>query len=325
MSGAANAALPRATVIIPTKNRGDLLLGAIRSALDQTVPIEVLVMDDGSTDGTAQRVRQAFPDIAVHREETSRGPTWQRNRGAELAAAPFLVTLDDDCLFNSPDTLSQALAEFDFPRVGAVTLPFINIHQDTLVRSVAPDRDGVYCAADYYGGMVAFKREAYRAVGGYRSWYFMHVEEPDLAIRLLSAGYVVRLGTSDPIHHHESPLRNRTRLYELGPRNHVLFAWQNVPMPHLLVHLPATIAGTIWYAAKVGHPLHGLRGAIRGIGASLSHPGWRSPVSPAIYKLHRQLKRRGGVPLEEIEPCLPPLSGSGASSMTAVPAIQTRH
>jgi glycosyltransferase involved in cell wall biosynthesis len=305
VSSNVTAGAPRATIIIPTRNRVEILLQAIQSVLEQTVAVELLVMDDGSTDGTADRVACKFPVARIFREENSRGPAWQRNRGAELATTPVLVTLDDDCVFISPRTLGQALTELQLPRVGAVTLPFINILQDDVVQTAAPSSDRVYCSALYYGGMVAFNRAAYLAVGGYRSWYFMQVEEPDLAIRLLNAGYVVRLGSADPIHHHESPLRNRPRRYELGPRNHVIFAWQNVPMPQLLVHLPATIARTVWYAAKVGHPLHGLRGTMLGISASLSHPAWRIPVSSSVYQLHRQLKRRGAMPLDEVEPRLP--------------------
>jgi GT2 family glycosyltransferase len=306
VSSGSNLSSPQATVIIPTRNRIEILLQAIRSVLDQTVPVEILVMDDGSTDDTAGRVAREFPTAKIHREESSHGPAWQRNRGADLASTPVLVTLDDDCVFASPRTLRAALAELEPPRVGAVTFPFINVMQDKIVQTAAPAADQIYCTGTYYGGMIAFKREAYRAVGGYRSWYFMQVEESDLAIRLLNAGYVVRLGSSEPIHHHESPLRNRPRRYELGPRNHVIFAWQNVPMPHLIAHMPATVAGTVWYATKVGHPWHGLRGAALGIGASLSHPAWRAPVRAAVYHLHRQLKRRGAIPLAEIESRLPP-------------------
>lgn len=308
MSSGESHGSPQATVIIPTRNRLEILLQAIRSVLDQTVPVEIFVMDDASTDGTAERVAREFPGVKIYREETSRGPAWQRNRGANLASTPVLVTLDDDCVLASPHTLGQALAELEPPRVGAVTIPFINVRQDRTVRIAAPASDRIYCTAVYFGGMVAFKSAAYRAIGGYRSWYFMHVEEPDLAIRLLNAGYVVRLGSADPIHHHESPSRNSLRLHELGPRNHVIFAWQNVPMPYVLAHLPATVVGTVWYAAKIGHPVRGLRGALRGVAACLSHPGWRSPVGPAVYQLHRQLKRTGAVPLDEIESRLPSLA-----------------
>jgi glycosyltransferase involved in cell wall biosynthesis len=322
VSDNAESESPQATVIIPTRNRIEILLQAIRSVLQQTIPVELFVMDDGSTDGTAERVAREFPTAKVYREENSRGPAWQRNRGADLASTPVLVTLDDDCVFASPRTLSQVLVELEPLRVGAVTIPFINVMQDNIVHTAAPAADRICCTAVYFGGMVAFKRTAYRAVGGYRSWYFMHVEEPDLAIRLLNAGYVVRLGSADPIHHYASPTRNSLRLHELGPRNHVIFAWQNVPMPHLLAHLPATIAGTVWYATKIGHPLRGLRGALLGIGASLGHPRWRSPVSPAVYRLHRELRRRGAIPLAELELRLPPLEHADSLSLTAAP-IQT--
>jgi len=308
------AGAPAATVIIPTRNRADLLLQTIRSALQQTIPLELLVMDDGSTDDTARRVAAEFPAVAVHREVISRGPAWQRNRGVELSSTQVIVTLDDDCELVSPGTLARAIEQLQPPRVGAVTIPFVNVRQDNTVHSAAPNPEGIYCTAMFFGGMVAFKRAAYQEVQGYRSWYFMHVEEPDLALRLLNAGFVVRLGSGDPIHHHESPSRNS--ILELGPRNHILFTLQNVPMPYVLGHLPVTIFRSVAYVSKIGHPFLGLRGAIQGIAASLAHPSRRKPVAGPVYQLHRQLKRLGAVPLAEIESRLPPLrlaGGSGAS------------
>jgi GT2 family glycosyltransferase len=216
VSGSQGSVAPAVTVIIPTRNRADLLLRTIRSALQQTIPVEILVMDDGSSDDTARRVAGEFPAVFVHRQEASRGPAWQRNRGAELSSTPVLVTLDDDCELVSRHTLFRAIEQLKPPRVGAVTIPFINIRQNATVHSAAPEDTGIYCTAMYFGGMVAFKRAAYQAVKGYRSWYFMHVEEPDLALRMLNAGFVVRLGMADPIHHHESPTRNSLRLHELG-------------------------------------------------------------------------------------------------------------
>src|SRR5438874_303163 len=69
------AMLPTATIIIPTKNRKDDLKRALASCMAQTVQVEIIVMDDGSTDDTAEMVRQEFPGVSLHRYAESAGPT----------------------------------------------------------------------------------------------------------------------------------------------------------------------------------------------------------------------------------------------------------
>src|SRR5438128_1535917 len=96
-----------ATVLIPTKNRKEVLRRSLQSVFAQTVPLEVLVMDDASTDDTGALVRAEFPQAKIYREEQSRGPAFQRNKGAEIASTPYLVTLDDDCVFGAADTIER--------------------------------------------------------------------------------------------------------------------------------------------------------------------------------------------------------------------------
>lgn len=279
-------------------------MAAISSALRQTVEVEVLVMEDAGADGSGEAVRSTFPQVRYHRSETSRGPTWQRNEGARLARAPFLVTLDDDCELVSPECLAQCLAQFDQERIAAVTIPYVNVRQDDVVRSVAPDRHECWITLGYMGGMVAFRREDYLSVGGYRTEYFMQVEESDLAIRLLGVGKVVRLGTADPMHHHESPVRDDRRRYVLGARNHVLFAWFNVPAGHLVQHLGGTTLKHIVFGLRQRHPRPVTEGLLRGwLDGPLSRSG-RAPVTGDVYRLSRRLRREGALRLSEAEPYL---------------------
>ena len=99
-----------ATIVIPTKNRQDDLRRAIVSCLNQTVPLEVLVIDDGSTDGTAEMVKREFPNIIFHREEVSKGATVERNRGVKMASGSIVFSIDDDADFPSRHTVEQTLA-----------------------------------------------------------------------------------------------------------------------------------------------------------------------------------------------------------------------
>jgi GT2 family glycosyltransferase len=300
---------PKVSVLIPTKNRYQLLHDTVESVLRQSVPVEVIIVDDASTDNTTELMRKAFPEdqfpVRIIRHEKSAGPTLCRNEAADLATTGFLFTIDDDCLVPSPNTFEQTLASFDLPRIAAVTIPFINVRQNQKVHFVAPDDKDHYVSFMYFGGMVAFRRSAYQAVGGYRTFYFMHTEEPDLSLRLMQAGYIVRLGTADPIHHLESPVRNQTKLHVLGPRNHILYNWYNTPMPELLTRLPISGGSAYLYTFKIRRPDLGTLGVWRGLTGILHEFAKRKPVSRAVHHLSRQLLLAPGR-LSEIESMLPP-------------------
>lgn len=86
----------RISVIIPTHNRVGLLSRALRSVLAQSrPPAEVLVVDDGSTDGTEERVRTDFPAVRYLRQE-NRGVAAARNHGVREARSEWLAFLDSD-------------------------------------------------------------------------------------------------------------------------------------------------------------------------------------------------------------------------------------
>lgn len=300
----------RISVVIPTKNRRDILCETIASVLQQDEPLELIVLDDGSKDGTSEMVRARFPSVRVESFRRSRGPSYRRNQGARLAKGEFLFTIDDDCILPHADTFARTLEAFDDARVGAVTIPFINVHKDAeLVMTAAPDQQQTYAGLEYYGGMVAFRRALFLELGGYRSYYFMHIEEGDFALRLLAAGYFVKWGTAPPIDHHESPIRASKRLNELGPRNHILYAWYNVPMPFVIPQILGSGVRSALHVARIGHPDHGARGLMKGWLAVLHELPHREPVSARCYKLSRQLKAQGFLPLAAIEDDLAAITG----------------
>jgi glycosyltransferase involved in cell wall biosynthesis len=300
-----------ASAVIPTRNRKQTLHDTVKTILAQSVPVEVIIIDDGSTDGTSDFLLQAFPPgehrVRIVRHEVSAGPTVRRNEAAALAQTDFLFTIDDDCLVPSSHTFEQTLALFGSPRVAAVTIPCINVLQDQRVMGRAPDANGCYVGFQFLGGMIAFRRSAYLAIGGYRTFYFMHVEEQDLGIRMLQAGYVMRLGTADPIHHLESPIRNKKKLHVLGPRNSLLYHWYNTPMPALLLRFPRTLIGVLWHTVMLGRPDLGVLGVWRGLAGIVHQRRERKPVNPRIFRLTRKLSA-APMRLEEVEPELARLS-----------------
>jgi len=236
-----------ASLVITTKNRKEELRAALLSALKQSVPLEIIVIDDGSTDGTAPMIAAEFPRVRLIRREESRGLIVRRNEGAHLATGEIIFSIDDDAVFSTPRVVEQTLGDFNDPRIGAVAIPYLEPNKENRVLQKAPNNDGIWIASHYIGTAHALRRELFLRLGGYREYLIHQGEESDYSIRMLNAGYYVRLGNSDPIFHYESPKRDFQRMDYYGARNSILFVWNNIPLPYLTTHLAVTtVKGLIW-------------------------------------------------------------------------------
>lgn len=298
---------PPATLVITTRNRREELLKALASAVTQTVPLEIIVLDDASEDGTGEAVAAAFPQARLIRNKTCRGYIRLRNEAAELARAPYIFSIDDDAVFTSPRIVEQTLREFDHPRVGAVAIPFINVSTSPEVLQRAPGDGGVHVAHMFIGTAHALRRDVFLRLGGYRAFLEHQCEEPDYCARMLAAGYVVRLGGADPIHHFASPKRDYARIHFYGARNDVLRHWLNVPWPNVVWRMLRT---------TLGHLLDGLRRGSLGAQARGLAAGWlgayrhrreRAPLDAVTYRLLNRIANQPR-PLGAVEPLLPPIA-----------------
>ncbi|MGC4053254.1 MAG: glycosyltransferase family A protein [Paludibaculum sp.] len=97
---------PLVSAVIPTYNRERTIGSAVDSILGQSYPnVEVIVVDDGSTDGTEQRLQQYGEKIRVIRQKNA-GPAAARNRGIAAARGKYVAFLDSDDIW-MPDKLER--------------------------------------------------------------------------------------------------------------------------------------------------------------------------------------------------------------------------
>ncbi len=112
----------RATIVITTKNRRDELERTLNSCVEQTARPEILVIDDGSTDGTTTFVKSSYPTIQLVRDEKSQGLIAQRNNAAEIVNSDVIVSIDDDATFSANNIVANVMKQFTDPRVAAIAI-----------------------------------------------------------------------------------------------------------------------------------------------------------------------------------------------------------
>jgi glycosyltransferase involved in cell wall biosynthesis len=297
------------TVVIVTKDRRHELRDALRSAIGQRQPrLEVLVVDDGSSDGTADMVRAEFPSVRVTRFETSAGLVVRRNDAAELATGDVIFSLDDDAVFTTPDVVAQTMAEFDHPRIGAVAIPYVDVRRGPEEHQRAPVPDGRWATHRFRGTAHAVRRAVFLDLGGYRELIVHQGEEIDFALRMLDAGLVVRLGNADPIHHFESPSRSVRRMELYGRRNEILLCTTHFRWPYNYVAAVGYALRGFFYAAREGHARDALEGIGAGVRVSWQLRHERRPINKDTARLLGRLRRAGPLRIEQLEGVLPPLS-----------------
>lgn len=304
---------PVATVVITTRNRKELLQNAIASALAQEEEVEIIVMDDASTDGTGEMVKAAFPMVRLITSETRCGLIVQRNRASKIANSPILFCLDDDAIYTTPSIISQALPYFRDERVGAVALPLVNIIDGAKREFFAgrPTRQGTkWVTHAFPGGASAIRRDLFLSLGGFQGHLFQWGEEVEFSQRMLNVGRVVQMAVTDPIHHFPAAEGRHKRgknvwLY----RNMILASWYTAPLPLLIPLLGLQTARCVARGASNIRQLPiALEGIVRGYASCFARIGKRTPVSVQTFRLFVELNRRRFVPYEEVADRLVPLT-----------------
>ena len=113
------------SVIIPSYNRAAYIEAAINSALDQTYgPVEVIVVDDGSTDGSYEKIQQWAERgdlvLLTHPERRNRGQSASINLGIQQAAGSYIAILDSDDMFAKEKLADQVAFLEANPEIGMV-------------------------------------------------------------------------------------------------------------------------------------------------------------------------------------------------------------
>jgi glycosyltransferase involved in cell wall biosynthesis len=133
---------PRISVIIPTYNRRELVSRAVQSVLAQTMQVdEIIVVDDGSEDGTLDALREAFGARVICVRQPNAGVAAARNRGLALAQGEYLCLLDSDDEWLPEKTTKQAQFLDAHPGFGMVLCDVLRVDRHGELVDVFHRRD----------------------------------------------------------------------------------------------------------------------------------------------------------------------------------------
>jgi len=221
------------SIVILTWNRKDDLRETLEKIRETNyTPIEVIVVDNASTDGTAKMVSSEFPAVKYLKRTTNSGIAGY-NVGFKAAEGEFVVALDSDS-YPAFDAITKMVSLFDKnPDAGCVAFD-VRAPQNGRPAN-EPVEEVTREAAGYHGAGVGFRKGLFDKAGYWFEPFFLYFNEMDHALRILKAGYKIIHSTSVRAFHKSSPVqRGSSRASYYYVRNGLWLVWRHYPLRRML-------------------------------------------------------------------------------------------
>jgi GT2 family glycosyltransferase len=242
----------RVAVVVITHQRRDELLLALTRLRQLPEQPHVVVVDNGSTDGTTDAIRDQHPWVELIASPTNLGAVG-RNLGVARVDTPYVAFCDDDTWWD-PGSLRTAADILDaHPRLAVVTARILvepGAVEDPIVAEL---RDSPVAGADwlpgpalgsFLAGASVLRRAAFDEVGGFSERLWLGGEEELMAGDLAAADWELCYLPSLTIHHQASTARDPDRRRQDGIRNTLWTTWLRRPRRPALrrtLHLLRTV------------------------------------------------------------------------------------
>ena len=220
------------SIIIPTYNRLNSLLKAIESILAQKNDnYEIIVVDDGSTDGTPDVLKGKFDNISIGYTEKRAGPSHARNVGISISKGEYLWFLDSDVILPDENMINKMIHAFNSkPKIGSLGGEIV-VYEKLMDRAygrritwnaknkrVEAYKDGDLKECDYLATCNCFIKKKFAIeLNGFDEQFVFGAEDMDFGFRLNQLGLKNYTGFNTAVHHfHEKAGRyeNETTHYQ---------------------------------------------------------------------------------------------------------------
>ncbi len=288
---------PLLSIIIPHYNGVHHLSPCFNALRAQTYPnLEIILVDNGSTDSSVALTRRDFPEVKVIELPQNQGFTGAVNCGIKQATGQILVPLNNDT--EADPHWARALVDrlTEFPEAGTIACKIMLFSERDKLHSAGDafgsdgipvnrgvwQTDGGQFDADPYifggcGGAVAYRREMLNDIGLLDEDYFMYLEDVDLNWRAQLAGYRAVFAPQAVVYHHVSATGGGALASYYTGRNTIFMLAKNLPGPLFRRHWRAIVGAQLNIAFDAARAWRGeaararLRGQLAGL---LGLPRW---------------------------------------------------
>lgn len=261
---------PVVTVLVVTYRAAGFIRACLHGLAEQTIPHRLLVIDNASTDGTAEILADVIgPDDqlrSVLRLDSNEGFAGAVSAILDRIDTPYLALLNDDAV-PDPDWIEALLSVALLDPLGAAWTSLVVLKDDPAVVNnlgtglntswygvdldagspVEAVGDDVRDVTGFCGGAALLRTATLRSVGGMPAEFFMYYEDLDTSLRLRRIGWQIRaVPTARVVHRHAATSDVRSRNFHLwNERNRLLMLARRAPMsvgPRQLARFLATTA-----------------------------------------------------------------------------------
>ncbi|MSN27165.1 MAG: glycosyltransferase [Geobacter sp.] len=305
----------KTSICILTYNRCEsisALLKSIYHLLDDNT--EIIVVDNHSSDDTPNSIPSKFPNISYLRTDKNVGASG-RNVAFSHASGEIVICLDDDVFGLTSEMISSLGDKFrNNPNIGAINFKVLNAFTGDIcnwVHHCLPEKysEKEILTYELTEGAVAFKKEVLDKSGYYDDMYFISHEGPDLAFRIMCAGYDCIYWPDVVVkHRHENTGRVSWLNYYYDTRNHIYITVKNFPFWYGVVYLFVGLSSMFVYSIRDGFFGYWLKAVFDGLVKLPNIWSKRSVLpdhvmgkirtidqnkAPLIYKIKSRLFKKG--------------------------------
>lgn len=216
------------SIVIVNWNRKNDVLRAIQSIYEQTYKnIEIIVVDNASTDGSQHEIKKKYPDVKlIEMPHSDFSACYTFNVGMKAAKGEIVAIMDNDATFEK-DWVEKVVSTFRKHKdIGAITSKIVNHYKEHFYFKYDewPDykNDEEYDIYTFRGCGFAVRKEVLEKIGYYPEEFEIYVNEDDLAARIWNAGYRIRYFSDIVAHHYTSQVQRPSwRLVYYTTRNRI--------------------------------------------------------------------------------------------------------
>lgn len=256
--------MAKTTVVIPNYNGKNYLDGCLSSLYKGTLEPEIIVVDNGSADGSARLVEEKYPKTKLITFTENTGFCKAVNAGIKASSTEYVLLLNNDTVSDEHmiEYMERTIRRNE--KIFSVGAKMLNLHE--------PDKlDGagdLYCAlgwayargkdkaADAYpnscrifsacGGAALYRRKVFEEIGYFDENHFAYLEDVDIGYRANIYGYYNRYVPEAVVYHAGSAVsgsRHNNFKVKLSARNSIYLIWKNMPLVQVLLNFPFLLAG----------------------------------------------------------------------------------